>query len=204
MTGHRPVEVTLTTVRLTADRPAVTSFRSRTGTCERPLRRSPTSQPGPAETRLITMSPRTHLPEEEYLRKVGLVAYLVASVEGLLLFDLPRLAGALPPELNVESLAGKTTSKLGEKLRAHASQCTDQVVAAYIDAGGAALIEIGLQRNAVLHARPATDCAGRARLYRWRVPDAYFIDDDHLDQLARRIDDLQVELNSLRPPGAAG
>lgn len=162
-----------------------------------------TSQPGPAETRLLTMSLRTHLPEDEYLRKVGLVAYLVTSVEGLLLFDLPRLAWALPPELNVESLAGKTTTKLGEKLRAHASQCTDQVVADYMDAGGAALLEIGLQRNAVLHARPATDDAGRTRLYRWRLPDAYFIDDDRLDQLAGRIDDLQVELNALRPPGTA-
>jgi len=45
--------------------------------------------------------------------------------------------------------------------------------------------------------------SGRTRLYRWRLPDAYFIDDDRLDQLAGRIDDLQVELNALRPPGTA-
>jgi len=32
------------------------------------------------------------------------------------------------------------------------------------------------------------------------VPEAYFIDDDWLDRLARRIDDLQVELNASRPP----
>lgn len=51
----------------------------------------------PAPGRLLDMSPRTHLPEDEYLVKVGLVAYLVTSVEGLLLFDLPRLEWALPP-----------------------------------------------------------------------------------------------------------
>lgn len=145
------------------------------------------------------MTLRTHLPEDEYLRKVGVVAYLVASVEGLLLFDLPRLARVLPPQLNVESLAGKTTSQLGQKLLAHAPQCTDPAVAAYLKAGGTALLEIGLQRNAVLHARPATDGAGRTRLFRWRLPDAYFIDDDWLDQLCTRIDNLQVELNALRP-----
>jgi|GEM_PF-1847085 hypothetical protein len=125
------------------------------------------------------------------------------SVEGLLLFDLPRLAWALPPQLNVETLAGKTTTKLGQELLAHAPQCTDPTVSA-LKAGGTALLEIGLQRNAVLHARPATDGDGRTRLYRWRVPDAYFIDDDWLDRLARRIDDLQVELNALRPPITSG
>lgn len=91
-------------------------------------------------------------------------------------------------------------TKLGEKLLAHASQCTDPDVSAYLQAGGTALAEIGLQRDAVLHTRPATDEAGRTRLYRWRLLDAYFIDDGWLDQFARRIDDLQVELNALRPP----
>lgn len=46
----------------------------------------------------------------------------------------------------------------------------------------------------------ATDGAGRTRLHRWRWSEAYFIDDDRLDQLAGRIDDLQGELNALRPP----
>ena len=104
------------------------------------------------------------------MAKVGLVAYLVTSVEGLLLFDLPRLEWALPPQLNVESLAGNTTTKLGHELLAHASQCIDPTVAAYLEAGGIALSEIGSQRNAVLHARPATDKEGRTRLYRWRCP----------------------------------
>ncbi len=161
--------------------------------------RSRRTIPKPVPGRLLDISPRAHLPEDEYLAKVGLVAYLVTSVEGLLLFDLPRLEWALPPQLNVESLAGNTTTKLGHELLAHASQCTDPTVAAYLEAGGIALSEIGPQRNAVLHARPATDKEGRTRLYRWRLPDAHFIDDDWLDRLARRIDDLLVKLSDLRP-----
>jgi len=35
------------------------------------------------------------------------------------------------------------------------------------------------------------------------VPDAYFIDDDWLDQLARRVDDWLVKLSDLRPPIAS-
>lgn len=150
------------------------------------------------------MSPRTHLPEDEYLRKIGLVAYLVTSVEGMLLSDIPRLAWAVPPQLNVESLARKTTTKLGEKLLACAPKCTDSAIATYFEAGGTALVEIGLQRNAVLHARPATTQEGRTRLYRWRLPEAHFIDDDWLDRFAGRIEELNVELSALRPPVDSG
>lgn len=146
------------------------------------------------------MNYRTHLPEDEYLQRIGLVSYMVAAVEGLLLFDLPRLVDTLPPQLTAQSLAGKTTTRIGEALLAHAPLVSDPAVVSYLTAGGHALIEIGSKRNAVLHARPATDPDGRTRLYRWRLPEAHFIEDAWLDQLARRIDQLQVELNSLRPP----
>jgi hypothetical protein len=142
----------------------------------------------------------THIPEDKYLQKVGLVAYLVASMEGLLLFDLPRLEQMLPPELNVANLAGRTTRDLGEQLVKHATQCTDRQVAAYLEAGGNALIEVAPQRNAVLHARPATDDLGRTRLYRWRLPEAHFIDDTWLNRLVQRIDELRAELDAIRPP----
>ena len=146
------------------------------------------------------MATRTHLPEDEYLRKIGLVAYLVTAVEGLLLFDLPRLAEVLPPELNVNSMAGMTTRQLGEMFLAHAARCTDREVVAYLTAGGHALVEIGPKRNDLLHARPATDSDGRTRLYRWLPPHAHFLDDSWLDHFADRVDELQAELNVLRPP----
>jgi len=146
------------------------------------------------------MTLRTHVPEDAYLRKIGLVAYMVTSLEGLLLFDLPRLESVLPPQLHVSSLAGKTTQTLGEKLVKHAPEIADPEVADYLTVGGRALLELAPQRNAVLHARPATDGRGRTRLYRWRPPDAHFIDDDWLDRLIQRLDDLQNDLNGLRPP----
>lgn len=149
---------------------------------------------------MLDMRFRTHLPEDEYLRRIGLVVYMVASVEGLLLFDLSRLADTLPPQLTAESLAGSTTARIGQALLAHAPLCSDPAVVSYLTAGGHALLEIGSNRNAVMHARPATDLDGRTRLYRWRLPEAHVIEDAWLDQLARRIDQLQVELNSLRPP----
>jgi hypothetical protein len=100
----------------------------------------------------------------------------------------------------VANLAGRTTRDLGEQLVKHATQCTDRQVAAYLEAGGNALIEVAPQRNAVLHARPATDDLGRTRLYRWRLPEAHFIDDTWLNRLVQRIDELRAELDAIRPP----
>lgn len=145
------------------------------------------------------MGLRTHLPEDEYLRKIGLLAYLVSSLEGLLLLDLPLLADHLPPELNVESLAGQTTHKLGEKLVTFSAQCSDQEVRRYLEAGGRALQEVAPQRNAVFHARPAMNDQGRTQLFRWRLPESHFIDEAWLDRVIARVDDLQSELNDLRP-----
>jgi len=39
---------------------------------------------------------RTHLPEDEYLLLVGQLAYMVSSIEGLIVFDLPGMAAYLP------------------------------------------------------------------------------------------------------------
>ena len=143
---------------------------------------------------------RSNLPEGEYLRRVGLVAYLVSAVEGLLLFDLPRFGSALPPEISVDQLVGKTTGSMGRYLKKHGPNCTDQNIADYLAAGADALIEIADLRNSVLHARPATDADGRSRLYRWYPSEMFFIDDDRLDSFARRIDELHLALHDLRPP----
>jgi hypothetical protein len=71
------------------------------------------------------MTMRTHIAEQEYLQKLGLVAYLVSSVEGLLLFDIPRLEHVLPAELNTTAMADLTTHKIGERLVTHAVRTTD-------------------------------------------------------------------------------
>jgi hypothetical protein len=142
---------------------------------------------------------RTRLPEDEYLSRIGLLAYMISSLEELLLFDLPRLQKRITPQLNVERLARKTTHDLGAELVKYASQCGDQEVARYLAAGGLALQEVTPQRNAVFHARPATDTEGRIRLYPWRLPEAHFIDEAWLDRVFERLDELQRELNNLRP-----
>ena len=92
---------------------------------------------------------RTPLPEDEYIRKLGKVVFLVAFLEGALMYDLPRLQrhGVLPPELNFMTptgmkMTGMTTRKIGEYLVAHAPKCTDPDVARYLEAGGRALIEV--------------------------------------------------------------
>lgn len=150
---------------------------------------------------------RTHLPEDQYLQKLGLVVYLVAVVEGLLMFDLPRFQHLLPAEFNVVKLSGMTVGGMGEFIKAHGAKSTDPKVAAYLVAGGEALIEIAPLRNAMLHSRPATDGdnGNVTRLLRWRVDKAassevQMISDEWLDRLARRVDDIHVELNELRPP----
>jgi hypothetical protein len=85
----------------------------------------------------------------------------------------------------------------------HSKECTDEQVAAYLDAGGRALLEIAPLRNAMLDARPATDPEGQQRLYRWHVlkrpQEAHFIDDAHLDRLIERITALDREVSRLRP-----
>lgn len=140
------------------------------------------------------------VPDDAYLRRIGLAAYLVSALEGLLIFDLPQWENAVPAELSVDQLAGKTTHAVGKLLIKHAPRCTDENLSAYLATGGQALLEISDERNAMLHARPATDEGRQQRLYRWRPPDTYFISDEWLDDFARRIDTLKLEVMMLRPP----
>jgi hypothetical protein len=168
--------------------------------------------PGPGTSRCPcpghTPVMRTHVPEDNYLRKLGLVVELVASVEGLLIHAVPQFQHLVPPELNLMKLSGMTTHRMGEYLVAKGKKSTDPQVAAYFVAGGKALVEIAPQRNAMLHARPVTDGDDpehRIRLLRWRVEEGvseevHLISDDWLDRLVERIDDIQVELNAIRPP----
>jgi hypothetical protein len=155
---------------------------------------------------------RTPTPEVEYVHKVGQVVFLVAYVEGMLIHDLPRfqIQKSAPPELDLLKVTGMTTRNLGEYIAAHAPKCTDPVVAAYLLAGGRALVEIAPQRNGMLHARPAEDGDDPnhpLRLLRWRVEGArpedsevFMISHDWLDRLIERIDDIVGELSEIRPP----
>jgi hypothetical protein len=54
-------------------------------------------------------------PEDDHLLLLGKVVYSVASLEGLLVFDLPRMQ---PPVdgLSPADLAGKTTTAIGRRI----------------------------------------------------------------------------------------
>lgn len=106
-------------------------------------------------------------PEDAYILAIGKLAYSVTYLEGQILFDLPHLPG-LPTQLDVRSLAGRSTGQLGRIFQDQAvlSQVADLQVRAWLQAGGKHLSEAARLRNAVLHARPAT-VNGEQRLHRW-------------------------------------
>ena len=138
------------------------------------------------------------LPEDEYLLKIGTVAYLISALEGLLLFDLPRLG--LPEGLQPGRLGRDTTSSIGNQLRNYAQADPDHPASPYLAEGGRALVELSTKRNAVLHARPATDDDGHQRLYRWHPAEQFLISDDWLDRLTADIQTAHQRVIALRPP----
>ena len=141
----------------------------------------------------VYMASSASLPDGAYLERIGTVAYLTSSVEWTILGDIPRLGDRLPPTINLNDLAGKTTGKIGRLLSRYAPQVAEPGLAAYLTAAGDALTEIADMRNTVLHARPATQPDGRQRLYRW-LPSgsSLFVIDEVLDRMIGRIDELHL------------
>lgn len=106
-------------------------------------------------------------PGDEYLRSVGEVAYLVASLEWLVLGELSgRLAARVPPTLDLVALAGATTGRIVTTIRKALPSVTDAAVVAFLAKSADELEAASKLRNALLHARPAT-IEDKQRLYRW-------------------------------------
>lgn len=153
------------------------------------------------------------IPEPEYLSKVGLVVFLVAELEGILITDLVRFHPLLPPKLDFSTLqgmkvAGMTTTSMGKYFLAHAPDSTDAGVAEYYRTGGQALVEIGPKRNAMLHARPGVDGGDpqkKLRLLRWRPDEdrekseTHMISDEWIDELIGRIIEIRTSVVASRP-----
>jgi hypothetical protein len=55
-------------------------------------------------------------PDDSYLLLLGKVVYSIASLEGLLVFDLPRMPDTVDG-LTPDALAGKTTTGIGKLLQ---------------------------------------------------------------------------------------
>jgi hypothetical protein len=139
-------------------------------------------------------------PEDAYLLQVGKVVYSIASIEGLLIFDLQRMPTAVGG-LSPGALAGKTTTGIGRRFLELAPSVPEQPWREYLARGGEALVDLGPKRNSVLHARPAT-IEGAQRLLRWRL-DPMEIIPISFTILAEMLDEVDAhlrELNRLRPP----
>lgn len=142
-------------------------------------------------------------PDDDYLIKLGKLAYSVGYLEWAILGNLPGLKN-LPASIDVTNLVGQTTHGIGEIVAGSQTlaQVSDAGVKAWLREGGKALKEAAPDRNRVLHARPATDPEGRQRLYRWdpKRGDIGFVTDDELDELLSRMDDRLRRVDEKRPP----
>lgn len=138
-------------------------------------------------------------PEDEYLLQVGRVVYSVASIEGLLISDLPRMPLQVEG-LSPRALASETTTTIGRCLVKLAPTIPDRPWQDYLLRGGVALKDLGPKRNSVLHARPAT-VDGEQRLHRWRLEptEIMSISLAHLEQMLDEIEAHRRDLNRLRP-----
>lgn len=139
-------------------------------------------------------------PEDDYLLKLGKVVYSISSIEGLLIFDLPRMPEPVEG-LTPQDVAGRTTTTIGNRLISGAASVVDPVWRTYLDRGGQALVALGPKRNAVLHARPAT-IGGHQRLHRWRLnpPEVLSISSTYLGEMLEEIEGHQSAVSDLRPP----
>ncbi|WP_144833016.1 hypothetical protein [Microbacterium sp. BH-3-3-3] len=139
-------------------------------------------------------------PGDDYLRRIGELAYAVSSLEWTVLGDLYRLRACVPDSLTAGHLAGQTTGTIASRLLDASKRISEAEVAAFIRAGGEALSEAATLRNAVLHARPAT-IDDEQRLYRWRLgskPEAFAISDEWLDNTLLTIAKLSHSVDAAR------
>lgn len=156
------------------------------------------------------------VPDDDFLRRVGLVVFLVSELEGLLVYDLVRFHPVLPSELDFATMqgmrvTGMTTTQMGKYFLEHAPKSSNSQVAKYYCAGGDALVEIGPKRNAVLHARPGIDGEDpeqKLRLVRWRIAsetetETHMISDQWLDELIDRLRELRGRVLTARPDSPA-
>ncbi|MFI8192792.1 hypothetical protein ACIF8T_29155 [Streptomyces sp. NPDC085946] len=140
------------------------------------------------------------LAEDDYLIRIGRYSYLVTYLEWQVLGDLPRIPG-LPAELDLRKLIGMTTGRLARTFKSEAvlNQVSDASTRDWLRRSGELLAITARDRNAVLHARPAT-LDGKQVLYRWH-PDGneiFAVDDAWLEAAEQRLRDAIGELSGMR------
>ncbi|MFE5832744.1 hypothetical protein ACFQ8W_21155 [Streptomyces sp. NPDC056508] len=140
------------------------------------------------------------LAEDDYLIRIGRLSYLVTYLEWQILGDLPHITG-LPAELELRKLAGMTTGRLAQTFQSKKilQQVADSATVDWLRRSGELLERTARDRNAVLHARPAT-IEGKQMLYRWH-PDGsqvFAVDGAWLDAAEQRLKAAIAELSRSR------
>lgn len=146
------------------------------------------------------------LPEQEYLARIGEIAYSVSSMEWTVLGDLHRLADRLPDDLTLQRLEPMMTSGIASAVKVAAAATEDGPIKDYLVAVYRALYVAADVRSDVLHARPATHPEQGQRLHRAAVAnkqttgERFWIDNDWFDVTIARLNECASAVSRARPP----
>ena len=123
-------------------------------------------------------------PSQEYLGKIGELAYLVSQIEWLIIDDI-RLAST---SIDARQLHGLPTGAIGRTLEEMVSELSRRPnVQHFVATSAKALLNVAGRRNTVLHARPGTTRSGDSMLVKFRVEkqggvESVWISDAFLEQ----------------------
>lgn len=147
---------------------------------------------------------RVALPEDDYLARIGEVAYTVSSLEWTILGDLHRLADQLPEGLTLEKLEPLMTSGIAGAVREAAKAADQGPIKDYLTEVYKALYVASEIRNDVLHARPATHRYQGQRLNRSETRNGrttgqrFWIDDEWFDSVISRLNEKLSAIGRVR------
>lgn len=151
---------------------------------------------------------RSHaaLPENDYLARIGEIAYTVSSLEWTILGDLHRLEEQLPDDLVLSRLEPMMTSQIASAVKSASKEMTDGSMKDYLVAVYRALFVAADLRSDVLHARPATHPDRGQRLNRAEVRDRkttgkrFWIDDEWFDSAIGKLNEQLSAVSQARQP----
>ncbi len=149
---------------------------------------------------------RAALPDEDYLARIGEIAYSVSYLEWTILGDLHRLADQLPDDLVLSRLEPMMTSQIASAVKSASQEVPEGPVKEYLVAVYRALFVAADLRSDTLHARPATHPDQGQRLNRAEVRDRlttgkrFWIDDEWFDSAVSELNEQLSAVSRTRPP----
>lgn len=149
---------------------------------------------------------RVALPEQQYLARIGEVAYTVSSMEWTILGDLHRLSDRLPESLGLDRLEPMMTSGIAKEVKTAAIAASPGPMKDYLTEVYKALFAAAEFRSNVLHARPATHPEQDQRLYRaetWNnqtTGQRFWIAYEWFDSAISTLNEKLSAVSRVRPP----